>query len=241
MSWITSDPYIRVLIWVAVLVVIGALLSVVNALWLGVLDISGTPRSQTNRDLLAAQNVLERNPDSADAWQTHLVYMIESGNLSEARHELDQARQRDLDVTQGQQLLFVEALIEKKSGRDKEAVVLFQQVADSVMDFYTQERERGSASRNWALTYGLHKNYGLSLLEIAKCYLHRSEWEKAEATLTLYLATYPTEAGVFVDRANVRKELGDSKGAAQDYRKALEFVPDFQEAIDGLKTLGEER
>ncbi|MCL2491844.1 MAG: hypothetical protein FWE87_03750 [Coriobacteriia bacterium] len=238
MSAVSSDPYIRILLWIGALVLVGALLSVINALWLGVIDLSGTPRTRESAELIAAQSSLELNPDNADAWQTYLLALMESGTMSEAQRELDRAQQRDVDVTRGQQLLFIQAMIEKRSGNDEEATDLFRAVADKTMEAYIVERDSGSTTQNWAIAYGVHPNYGLSLLEIARIEIKHADWHAVDEVLTQYLETYPTEAGVLVDRANARVEIGDIEGATSDYRRALDFIPDFDEALEGLQALG---
>ena len=39
-------------------------------------------------------------------------------------------------------------------------------------------------------------------------------------------------------RAQAKAKVGDKQGAANDYRAALKYIPDFQPALDGLKQIG---
>lgn len=43
----------------------------------------------------------------------------------------------------------------------------------------------------------------------------------------------------YCDRARALNEMGDSKHAKADYQKAIDFVPDFPAAVDGMKTLSD--
>ena len=63
--------------------------------------------------------------------------------------------------------------------------------------------------------------------------------EESIEVLDLYLTDLPTAADVLVLRGDAKAESGDTEGAAADYRRALEFVPDLAEAQEGLAAIGE--
>jgi tetratricopeptide (TPR) repeat protein len=232
-SWV-SDDYIRNLGWIGAVVIIGFLLTLVVALWQGTFNISGTPKSVLDENLIVSHDAFKNNPTNADLWQAYVSALIDTGNIRDARSELSRASQFALDISRGSQVTFIEgrlALVKK----DRElAKACFITVAEETMQAYETELQRGDTQQNWAKVYGIHENYRRSLLELAGLYSTQSQWDLAEEALTTYLTMYPNDAGVFVDRANVRVELEDYIGATQDYERALEFVPDFQEAIDGL-------
>jgi tetratricopeptide (TPR) repeat protein len=235
-SWV-SDNYIRNLGWVALAVIIGFLLTVVIALWQGTFNISGTPRSVQDENLVVAHDAFKNNPTNADLWQAYVSALIDTGNIRDARAELERASQFNLDTSRGFQVTYIEGRLAQNKKDTAHAIACFEAVVTDTMLAYETELARGDVQKNWALAYGIHENYRHSLLELAGIYTSQSQWDLAEEVLTTYLEMYPNDAGIFVDRGNARTELEDYLGAAEDFKRALDFVPDFQEAIKGLEKI----
>ncbi len=74
-------------------------------------------------------------------------------------------------------------------------------------------------------------------MRLAALYMTQKELDKAAERLDALLAANPGAADALVLRAHVFALAGDKVKAKEMYEKALTFIPDYQDAVDGLKAL----
>ncbi len=239
---IWEDPVVRVMGWAAALIVVGALMTVAAALFFGFIGPDQAPRTQAERDLAGWESSVKQEDANADQYQSYVLALITAEEFSRAQDVIDEVNSNDkIDQSQGSQMLFVEAELKKAQGELNEAAKIFEQVMKKTDEAYEKEYKEGGEFQNWAVAYGRHQNYYLSALSRAGIYAETGKWEQAVEMFDTYLANHPREAGVLVERGNAKAELGDTEGAEKDFREALRFIPDYEEALAGLKKIGVEK
>ena len=229
-----DDPVARRLLILIVCLILGGLLTFIFALVNGVVDITGSARSY-NEALVARKKAQYENRSTVDDYQNYILALIESGDFFEANRELARMKTEDFDITRGENILFLEAAIEYAQGNTASAIERYQEVVRLTKAAYIEERDNGSQDQNWAIAYGIHTNYGQSLLMLAAIYQQQGDYEKALEYFNTYLEEFPTQAGVLVDRANLKLQMGDKAGSRADYLAAQEWMPRNAEIEEGLK------
>jgi tetratricopeptide (TPR) repeat protein len=74
-------------------------------------------------------------------------------------------------------------------------------------------------------------------MRLAALYMTQNKLDKAAERLDALLAANPGAADALVLRAHVFALAGDKVKAKEMYEKALTFIPDYRDAIEGLKAL----
>lgn len=227
--------------WVGALVIV-LLSAVLSALYFGLIGGDPAPRTALQRELMAWESVTGSldTAATADQWQSFVLTLISDSQYQRAQGVIAQVdAQPKIDQTRGANMLYCEAVLQSARGRDEEALKTFTQVMELTRTAYEKEIARkDDDGPNWAKAVGLHDNHYYSALERAKILRRQEKWKEALELLDVYLDDRPQEAGVFVDRAYLKVQLGDIVGAESDYREALRFVPEFPEALKGLQEIG---
>lgn len=237
-----EDRVVRSMAFWAGTLVIVLLSAVLSALYFGLIGGSPAPRTALQRELMAWESVTRTLDDAAtaDQWQSFVLTLISDSQYQRAQAVITQVNaQSKIDQTRGANMLYCTAVLQSARGRDDEALKTFGQVMGRTQIEYEKElASKDDVSPNWAKAVGLHDNHYFSALERAKILRGQKKWKEAVEMLDVYLKDRPQEAGVFVDRAYLKVQLGDIAGAESDYREALRFVPDFPEALEGLQEIG---
>lgn len=234
-----EDRRVRTMAYAAAAVVVLYLLTVISALFFGFINPSA-PRTFSEREVAAWESVTRSLDASAtaDQWQSYAVALIDDGQLQRAQQVIDQVNSNPaIDQSRGANMLFCTALVQSAQGRQDEALESYMEVMTLTYEAYEQELESGN-SPSWAIAEGVHDNYYLSATDRAAIYRDQERWVEGIEMLDLFLEGQPRSAGILVDRAYLKVQAGDLEGAEADYREALRFVPDFDEALEGLEEIG---
>lgn len=227
--------------WVGALIIV-LLSAVLSALYFGLIGGNPAPRTALQRELMAWESVTSTLDEAAtaDQWQSFVLTLIADSQYQRAQGVIAQVdAQSKIDQTRGANMLYCTAVLQSARGRDDEALETFGKVMERTRVEYEKElASKDVDSPNWAKAVGLHDNHYFSALERAKILRDQEKWKEALEMLDVYLEERPQEAGVLVDRAYLKVQLGDRSGAESDYREALRFVPDFPEALEGLQEIG---
>jgi tetratricopeptide (TPR) repeat protein len=215
---------------------------VVSALYLGFIGSERAPMTVTEREVMAWESVTSdpESPVTAEQWQSYVLALVADGQLQRAQQVINRVNaDATIDQSQGAHMLYGEGVLRSTEGRHEDALAAFTAAMEAAVEAYEEELARGDAEGpNWAMAMGLHPNYYRSALERAVIYREQARWSEGIEMLDIYLEGNPQSAGVLVDRAYLKIQVDDLDGAEADYRQALRYVPDFQEALDGLQQIG---
>jgi len=196
-----------------------------------------TVQSRAERDVASAGLRIHDN-SNADDWQNYITALIADGQLERAERELERAKAFDPDVERGQQLLFAEAALLDGQGDVTAAVEILREVIEESIAAYKYERDYGPDEMNWAQARGIHRNVSAGLGHIIFYELGEGNYDAALYYMDLFLEHYPRDAGIMIERAEVRAQMGDAEGARADFEEALRFMPHDERAHAGLEQLG---
>lgn len=233
-----EDKTVRTFGGVFALLVIAFLAVIVSALYLGFIG-TDAPRTSAERSIAAWETYATADEATLDQVQSYILALIDAGQLVRAQGVIDSAKGNDtFDMTQGQNLLFCEAELDRAKKSHDSAIAKYTEVMDLTKSAYETELEEGPEMMNWALSYGLHSNYYFSANGRATIYAERGEWAQVVEMLDIYLEEHPRESYILIARGDAKAELGDVDGAEADYREALRYIPDLPEALEALDRIG---
>ena len=232
-----SDPVVRALAGVLVVLVVLFLSTIVAALVLGVIG-TDTPRTARERDLLMGQYETEAGSIDPTVWKQYIGALIDSGRIQEAQQVVDRGMVV-LDNTSGADMTFAQAQIYYSDGKYEQAI----ETATEGMDALTAYHESQLANPDSAESKGqpISENYWGMLYLRAISYRELGRLDEALTDLDTYLEESAAASDVLTVRGDIHYELGDTEAAEADYRRALTHLPDYAPAIDGLEKLGVER
>jgi len=233
----TPDPVVRWLTLAIAAVVILWAVGMLSALVFGLLSPPKAPRTAAERDLMALTATVQSGKANTQTYSQYVSTLINAGQLSKAQQSLDEAlkiAKKDKSYLYAQQ---ADLALARKDYKGTVAA------ADKAMAEATNELKAFMANNvknNRAKLAGavIPTSYGEAALAKAEALVATKDYAGSIKAFDLYLKASPTDADIFVQRAQSKIQTGDKKGAAADFREALKFIPDFQPALDGLKQIG---
>lgn len=235
-----DDPVVARMAGIAGLVLVLLLLVVVFGSYFGFL-FSDVPQTRDQAVLANWKAAVEQDGSSVDQHQSYVLALITAGDYAGAEDQIARLEGRDdFDPDQAQNALFLKAEVARARGDLDTALGLYTEAMD-LMDRAYEEKFAEGGETNWAVAYGRHENYYISTLARAGILIERGDDADALEMLNLYLENRADEPGLLVQRGEVRARIGDSGGAEQDFRRALTFIPDMPDALEGLDSIGAER
>lgn len=235
-----GDPVVKILSAVIALMIVGFLLTIVFALVNGTIDLNSAIRTSEDNYVAKADLLIETGR-GADGYQAKVEALLAGNEIDQAVQVVKEAEKKKLDVTQGDQINFMNALIATVREDHETAAGLYQQVVDNTKSAYETELKNGGEEKNWAKSYGLHDNYWRSVLGQAGAAIGQEKWEDALKYLNKYLKVNSREFGAIADRGEVKFQLGDIKGARADFEKAAKVLPEDPVVIEGLKKTAKDK
>jgi len=232
------DPVVRAMVYVALGLVILFLAMVVSGLVTGVGTKPNGPRTAAERDLIVAAATVNSGGSTGAQWAPYVNALLASGDLRKARLTLDAARASVQATATAPELELAEARLEFAQKRYVQAA---RQAEKAMKGFEARQKARlaaGGKVATRAKELGIEADYDAAALVKAYSFVELRRWKDALAMFDLYISRTPTAADVLIDRGNAKASLKDNAGAEKDFRKALRFVPDDQEAKAGLKRIG---
>lgn len=212
---------------------IGGLLTFITMIINGVVPLNAGPQTMETATVLSQeQRAGERH--NADTWAGLILAYINADRLTEARQELMAAQAATLDHGYEYSILYAEGRLLIAEERYDEALQVFRDVEAKTNAAFVAELERGG-EKNWALSSGPPENYYNALLGMIHIYLIQDQKQEVLDLMDKYLAGNPYSGGILIDRGNLKLAMGDFEGAKSDFESALQYLPDSQEALDGLE------
>lgn len=228
-----EDPVVRALGVGAVVILILWLGAVVSMLAYGMLN-QDAPRTREERDLYYLSEVVQEAPRSAQAWSDYVNALVDAGQYAAAERAIEDG----LEVASEKSLILAaQANLTRVRGNADLAL----EQADAAIDAANHEREedlQGLGVTNKDLIRLEPKGLIPALLLKAGVYVERQDWAAAAEAYTEIIELEPAAADVLVARGDAYMRLGDVDLAEADFREALRYVPDYQEALDGLSAIG---
>lgn len=230
-----ADPLNRVLRFIAAGLLVVVLVFVLA--FVIYLEGLGAPRTAAERDIARYRAAVEQQPAEV---QNHidLAYAYALGErFQEALETIDRAEQMTEDPRADVRLAHADIL--RAAARYDDAIPVYDEAARLAEDEHAAATEERARSRiftpipNEMLARALHGR-GIAKWESGR-------QDAAIDDLAGAIEITPNDASMLVTLGGFQAESGDTSAAVASYRSALQFVPDYAEAIEGLRELEEGR
>ena len=233
-----ADPYIRNLLVLAALAIIGALLTMVFAVLTGVIDFDQTRVTNVDEFSVARATVYATVEEAAGSTGQLALSLIANGQLNEANALIQEALQRDWpDTERNQGIMFAYAALAEAQGDLDTAIERYEYVMTELRDAF-ETMYASDVEPNWARGFGMHGNYYDAAVALAFIHEQKGDLEKQLEALNVALRGYPNAADLLTWRGEIHLALGDNEAAIADFNNALRFVSDKEEALLGLEEAG---
>lgn len=232
---IFEDRVVRIMGFASLGLVLLFLVTIVSALFLGIDGGKTQFRTAAERDVAVAAARFDEDPTEKTVLD-YVAALVAVGRYGTAQEVIDRS---------------IESVDQSASGSITAAqanLLFIQKDYEGALKAADESRKIAQASYDAQVKAGgpmgsiaaLPSTYWTTILLQARCCVETEEWERALGFYDEYLAEKNTDANALVARGNVKAELGDTAGARTDFEGALAFVPDFEDAQDGLKKIGAE-
>jgi len=217
----------------AILVTIIVILAAVAVIVLYGLNMSRAPRTAVERALTTAEAATRQQPGVASNWVDLTYAYIAAGRYSDARRASASGKAvGDLPA-----FYIADALLLEKQGSLTEAIAGYETAKQKAISYH--DGLVSAAAAKGVVYSALNEDLADAAIYKARLLVKTKNAAAAVAEYDIALKIDPQMADVLVERAGAREMIGDVTGARADYTAALRFIPDLQEAIDGLTRLGE--
>jgi tetratricopeptide (TPR) repeat protein len=233
-----NDRYIRIVLGIGALALVGALLTAIFAIFNGVIAIDNTVARTSSQYNLAKAEADVAQAQTAQTIGDLALEQTDMGRYDDAAATIATGRSLTLEDEQRNRALdYAEAYLFQARGDSEAAITGYENTRKMLQEEY--ERVLNSnASPNWAALSGLPNNYFASTYALAQLYMAQGDNTKALEMYDEYLAERGTAADVLVERGDLKLAMGDNAGAKADYEKALTYIPDDALALEGLQKVG---
>ena len=232
-----ADPVVRTLTTVAIVLLVGFLIVVLGVVLSGVTAPSG-PRSLVENELAVSGEAVRSGKADADTWGNYIAALIANGRYGQARSVLDDAKSSIDDSATAVFAVAEVRLLNAQKDYAKTIVVAdkAQKDADAACEARrsraaARRRSRPSSTGFLPTTSSLRCSRPRPTRGSATGRASSRSWTST-CRRTLRRRTSSSIA------RNAKVELKDTEGAEKDYREALKFVPDDEEALAGLEKIG---
>jgi tetratricopeptide (TPR) repeat protein len=207
-------PVLRLLIVVSVIGIVVLGVGVVQALLSGG---DGTPQTAAERAIVAAEEAVRVNPNDAQARARLGAAYLEQGSTNKAIEQAEIALRLQPEMPEAYLVLGV---AHRRLGDLDQAI--------------SNLTKAGEADGQFAQFY--QEVY----VELANAYEEAGDVDAAVGSLERALSFGPENALIVLARAEMLERAGRWEEAAYDFGYVLLFVPDMQEALDGLDRMQEQ-
>ncbi len=229
------DPVTRYLLWAVYAGLILFLVGIVFALWFGVID-PPAPRTLEERRLALLEKATETRPQNPETWAELVSVLIATRQYARAGSVVEEGKKATRNAPL---LLAAEASLAAARGRDEQAMVLANRAIEAARKERDKElanlQEKGIAVAPRDIPAPALIAAALVRGEVAA---RTGNWQVAVEAYTAALEADPRMGDVLISRGDAHAELGDLTAAEADYRAALQYLPESEAALDGLKKIG---
>jgi tetratricopeptide (TPR) repeat protein len=234
------DPLARWLVIAILGIVILWLLAIVSAIFIGLVGPPKAPRTAVERDLDIQSAQVQSGKADAKTWAQYIQTLIQANQLGKASTTINAALASV--KTDKSYILAEQARYYYWSKNYPTAVKAADAAeAEALKEFNAHIAALKAQKITNANSVEEPLSWSTASLIKAQSLAAQKDYKGAIKEYDLYLSVNPTVADVFAARAAMKALAGDKSGAAQDYRTALKFIPDYQPAIAGLKQIGASR
>lgn len=232
-----SDPVVRWLVLAIAGVVILWAVTMLSAMFFGLLTPPSSPRTSAERDLMALSATVQSGKANTKTYAQYVATLIGAGQLAKAQQALDESfktAKTDKSYLYAQQARLALAMRDYQgavTAADK-AMTEAQNELKAFMADNVKNKRRADAGAV------IPDSYNTAALAKAEALLASKDYPNAIKAFDAYLKVSPTDSDILVQRAQAKIAVGDKTGAAADFRAALKYIPDYQPALDGLKQIG---
>ena len=232
----STDPVVRRLGLLALLLVVFWLSAMVTALFTGILS-SDAPRTGVERALGMYVGEVAAGTMTAEKWADYVTVLTAAGQYSRAQQMIDTA----LAAVPGSAslILFEQSRLYVARGEYDAAITSAEETIKAAREELEAMRAE-AAERGVPFTQERLEQEETAVLLIAEVHEATGDAPRAIEWYTTFLEYKPAAANVYVRRGNARADTGDVAGAGTDYREALRFVADEPAALAGLERIGVE-
>lgn len=176
-----------------------------------------TPRSELERAVVAAEEAVRANPESAPSRIKLAAAYLENNANNAAREQATIAMRLDPKDPAGPYIL---GLVESKSGNHKAAIVQLKKAAD------TDGQLAGFYQDVWR--------------SLSSAYERSGDTSEAIGAMNKALNYGPENAELLTNRGRLYEGEKRWADALYDYVLAANFVPDYKQAVDSAKRIARE-
>lgn len=225
---VPPDPVVGVLLRIALTLIVVVLLTAALML-LTVRGRNSAPRSVAERDISTWETATSEHPSDSNAWARLSSAYADAKRYDDA---INTAR-RGRAITGEDILWLVEADALRASGKYEQAVQAYTQ-AEKAITADQKVVSSGLKKKNIYVAFpsdaiGLAR-YGRALSEY-----ELGDLRAASRDMSMAVDVAPDQAYMSVKLGDYRLKAGDEVGASAAYKAALKYVPDYKEALDGLR------
>lgn len=189
------------------------------------------PRTAVERDIAAAEIAVREHSSDPAAWQALAYAYVRGARFDDAV----EVSRRGRTATGAEVLLLSEADALRAAGRDKEALVIYDEAVTALSEeesaAVAARKKQGIATptTNESLVTAF---YGRSLSRSKT-----GDTSGAIADVKKALEIDPRQSSLLATLGELYEKTGETAKAEAAYREALQFIPDYPAALLGLKRL----
>jgi tetratricopeptide (TPR) repeat protein len=236
-----DDPVVRRLAWLAGLLVVAFLATIVSALFFGVLN-PPAPRTALERELSVARARVESTDTTATGqdWYDYSVALIAAKQYSKAERIIKQGTDGGFEDPTKQYFALAQTRLDIAQKDYEAALTHSKEGMTGLEKRYQEEQERFKATQQASDFYalGLTGNYDEFRLLRAEAFESLKRYDEAIAELDGYLTNQARAADILVWRGDLKVKAGDKQGAVADYENASMYMPGDTALAKKLEDLG---
>lgn len=232
-----DDPIVRRMGYIAFGLVVLFLVAVLSVVFSGVTGGSTGPRTLSEKEVAVAGAAVANGSADAQLWGSYIASLIANGDYGRARRAINDGR-KSVDDSATAEFTVAEVRLLRAQEKPDEALAAADKALKQMDAAHKKALAGAGDAAKSARASGLPENYYDVILIKAYVFRDLKKWDQAIEQFDLYIKQNAGAADVLVDRGNVHIEAGDKAAAEKDFRAALKFIPDSEEAIAGLDKIG---
>lgn len=197
---------------------------------------SGAPRSAVEYQLRRAQELLDADPSSPDAWLALGAAQSDAGMYAKAIDSL----QRVIQADEQSELAWMElGQAYRRRGDQDKAIEAYENAlkwAQQALDDRRAELEAKAITQELVLPEAGAR----ACIALAQLYADKGDFDKARASAQRLIDDNPMDASALIALGGVEEAAGDTAAAVEAYRAAQRYLPHDPDIADALKRLGAE-
>jgi tetratricopeptide (TPR) repeat protein len=194
---------------------------------------SDAPRTASERAIDIAEQKVQEDPTSSEAWAVYVQALTAGELYGEAASAIEQAREASGDTVR---LMIEEARLANTEGDAGKALTILSEAIDLAQEEKAEQRLENEEI-GVTMVPASEDLIDAALLH-ARIHKEFERWAESIESYTLALDEDGTMSDVLVERGEVLERAGELDEAEADYLRALDFIPDFPPAVDGLNRIG---